>query len=154
MILWTNRNTQILSVGFVIPPLLQFLGYIIALVTSLRAYFSLTRGTEIRSIFGKSHEARKVSSNVLKMVTNVPSSVTRYNVQDPKNASNDRFILSKGHAAPILYAAWAEAGLFPLEDLVRLSQSSNAHGYAIGTTPLTNRATRLSFARPNLSDHS
>ena len=57
------------------------------------------------------------------MVSNVPSSVARYNVQDPKNASNDRFILSKGHAAPILYAAWAEAGLFPLEDLVRLSLS-------------------------------
>ena len=69
------------------------------------------------------------------MVTNAPSSVTRYNVQDPKNASNDRFILSKGHAAPILYAAWAEAGLFPLEDLVRLSQSSYAH--ALGATPLT-----------------
>ena len=50
-------------------------------------------------------------------ILNVVSS--RYNVQDPKNASNDRFILSKGHAAPILYAAWAEAGLFPTEDLVR-----------------------------------
>jgi len=44
----------------------------------------------------------------------------RYNVHDPKNASNDRFILSKGHAAPILYAAWAEAGLFPTEDLMKL----------------------------------
>jgi transketolase N-terminal domain/subunit len=44
----------------------------------------------------------------------------RYNVSDPKNASNDRFILSKGHAAPILYAAWAEAGLFPTSDLVRV----------------------------------
>ena len=31
-----------------------------------------------------------------------------------------RFILSKGHAAPILYAAWAEAGLFPAADLMNL----------------------------------
>ena len=31
-----------------------------------------------------------------------------------------RFILSKGHAAPILYAAWAEAGLFPASDLMNL----------------------------------
>ena len=31
-----------------------------------------------------------------------------------------RFILSKGHAAPILYAAWAEAGLFPRENLMNL----------------------------------
>lgn len=42
---------------------------------------------------------------------------------DPKNpglATNDRFILSKGHAAPLLYAAWAEAGLFPTSELVKL----------------------------------
>ena len=44
----------------------------------------------------------------------------RYKVDDPKNASNDRFILSKGHAAPILYAAWAEAGLFPTSELMKL----------------------------------
>lgn len=44
----------------------------------------------------------------------------KYKVQAPKDASNDRFILSKGHAAPILYAAWAEAGLFPVKDLNNL----------------------------------
>jgi len=44
----------------------------------------------------------------------------RYNVSEPKGASNDRFILSKGHAAPILYAAWAEAGLFPTAELLKL----------------------------------
>jgi transketolase len=44
----------------------------------------------------------------------------RYKVQVPKDPSNDRFILSKGHAAPILYAAWAEAGLFPVSDLNNL----------------------------------
>jgi transketolase len=37
-----------------------------------------------------------------------------------RDPENDRFILSKGHAAPILYAAWAEAGLFPVEDLMNL----------------------------------
>ena len=36
--------------------------------------------------------------------------VMRFHVSDPRNRSNDRFVLSKGHAAPILYAAWAEAG--------------------------------------------
>ena len=34
--------------------------------------------------------------------------VMRYSVSEPKHPANDRFILSKGHAAPILYAAWAE----------------------------------------------
>jgi len=33
---------------------------------------------------------------------------------------NDRFVLSKGHAAPLLYAALAEAGAFPLEHLMTL----------------------------------
>jgi len=44
----------------------------------------------------------------------------RYDPKNPRFHNNDRFILSKGHAAPILYAAWAEAGLFPVEDLLKL----------------------------------
>lgn len=47
-------------------------------------------------------------------------SVMRYDPKDPKNPANDVFVLSKGHAAPILYAAWAEAGLFPVEKLITL----------------------------------
>jgi transketolase len=46
----------------------------------------------------------------------------RYDAADPRNPYNDRFVLSKGHAAPILYAAWAEAGLFPREELLKLRQ--------------------------------
>lgn len=46
--------------------------------------------------------------------------VMRYDPHDPSNPSNDRFILSKGHAAPLLYAAWAEAGLIPVENLKTL----------------------------------
>lgn len=44
----------------------------------------------------------------------------RYSITNPKDKSSDRLILSKGHAAPVLYAAWAEAGLFPTEDLLTL----------------------------------
>ncbi|MDB6109242.1 MAG: tktA [Pedosphaera sp.] len=44
----------------------------------------------------------------------------RYDPKNPKYANNDRFILSKGHAAPLLYSAWAEAGLFPREHLKTL----------------------------------
>src|SRR3954466_14776560 len=46
----------------------------------------------------------------------------RFDAKNPRNPDNDRFILSKGHAAPILYAAWAEAGLFPREELLKLRQ--------------------------------
>jgi transketolase len=44
----------------------------------------------------------------------------RFDPKDPRNPDNDRFILSKGHAAPILYSAWAEVGLFPREELLKL----------------------------------
>ncbi|XP_054160793.1 transketolase-like [Oppia nitens] len=44
----------------------------------------------------------------------------KYSLKEPKSPSNDRFILSKGHAAPILYAAWAEAGLFPVDEILKL----------------------------------
>ncbi|XP_023664563.1 transketolase-like [Paramormyrops kingsleyae] len=44
----------------------------------------------------------------------------RYKAMDPRNPSNDRFVLSKGHAAPILYAAWVEAGYVKEADLLNL----------------------------------
>lgn len=40
--------------------------------------------------------------------------------KDPKKADRDRFVLSKGHTAPGLYAALAERGFFPKEDLTTL----------------------------------
>ena len=40
--------------------------------------------------------------------------------KDPKNPDRDRLVLSKGHAAPALYAALAERGFFPVEDLKTL----------------------------------
>lgn len=48
--------------------------------------------------------------------------VMRFDVANPKNPLNDRFILSKGHAAPALWSAWAEAGAFPVERLKTLRQ--------------------------------
>ena len=39
---------------------------------------------------------------------------------DPKKADRDRFVLSKGHTAPGLYAALAHRGFFPVEELLSL----------------------------------
>src|SRR5689334_5731186 len=47
-------------------------------------------------------------------------SIMRYDPKNPRAFNSDRFVLSKGHAAPLLYAAWAEAGLFPKSDLLKL----------------------------------
>ncbi|MGH9632935.1 MAG: transketolase, partial [Bryobacteraceae bacterium] len=47
-------------------------------------------------------------------------SAMRYDPKNPGDPASDSFVLSKGHAAPILYAAWAEAGAFPVEKLLEL----------------------------------
>ncbi|MCK4557058.1 MAG: transketolase [Candidatus Aminicenantes bacterium] len=44
----------------------------------------------------------------------------RFNPQDPHDWANDEFVLSKGHAAPILWAAYAEAGIIPERSLMTL----------------------------------
>jgi len=44
----------------------------------------------------------------------------RFDPKDPRNADADRLVLSKGHAAPILYSAWAEAGAFDRAELMNL----------------------------------
>ena len=56
---------------------------------------------------------------------------------DPKWPDRDRFVLSKGHAAPVLYAALAEAGYFPAEELVTLRRiDSRLQGHpSIRSTP-------------------
>jgi transketolase len=49
----------------------------------------------------------------------------RYDPKNPHYANNDRFILSKGHAAPLLYAAWAENGVVPRGELNKLRELGN-----------------------------
>uniref|UniRef100_A0A674EAC4 transketolase n=1 Tax=Salmo trutta TaxID=8032 RepID=A0A674EAC4_SALTR len=44
----------------------------------------------------------------------------KYRPEDPRNINNDRFVLSKGHAAPVLYAVWAEAGYLKDSELLNL----------------------------------
>ncbi|HYM11635.1 MAG TPA: transketolase [Bryobacterales bacterium] len=56
--------------------------------------------------------------------------VMRYDPAAPKNPANDVFILSKGHAAPVLYAAWAEAGYLKPEELLHLRKiTSDLEGH-------------------------
>ena len=56
---------------------------------------------------------------------------------DPKWPDRDRFVLSKGHAAPVLYAALAEAGYFPVEELITLRRiDSHLQGHpSLRSTP-------------------
>jgi len=66
----------------------------------------------------------------------------RFDPKDPHNPDADRFVLSKGHAAPILYAAWAEAGAFPREDLLKLRTiGSDLEGHPTPRLPFVDVAT-------------
>ncbi len=80
-------------------------------------------------------KARKIRRHIVEMVTGASSghpggSLSATDILtvlyfhemklDPKNAEDperDRFILSKGHASPVLYGALAEKGFFPVEEL-------------------------------------
>ncbi len=69
-------------------------------------------------------------------------SVMRYDPANPADPANDVFILSKGHAAPLLYAAWAEAGYLALEDLLNLRKiSSDLEGHPSTQLPFVDVAT-------------
>src|SRR5438445_13631660 len=66
----------------------------------------------------------------------------RFDPNDPHNPDSDRFILSKGHAAPILYAAWAEAGAFDRSELLKLRElGSDLEGHPTPRLPFVDVAT-------------
>jgi len=83
--------------------------------------------------------AKSIRADILKMTTEAgsghPSSslsatevvtalyfggVLRFDPKNPHWPDRDRFILSKGHAAPVLYAALAQAGYFPHDEIMTL----------------------------------
>ena len=70
------------------------------------------------STAGSGHPGGSLSA--ADIITALYFKVMRHNPQEPQWADRDRFILSKGHAAPILYAALAESGYFPVEELATL----------------------------------
>jgi transketolase len=66
----------------------------------------------------------------------------RFDPSDPGNPSNDRFVLSKGHAAPVLYAAFAEAGILTVPQLATLRKiDSILEGHPTPRIPFVDVAT-------------
>jgi transketolase len=66
----------------------------------------------------------------------------RFDPADPRHPGSDRFILSKGHAAPVLYAAWAEVGAFDRAELLKLRHiGSNLEGHPTPRLPFVDVAT-------------
>ena len=69
---------------------------------------------------GSGHPGGSLSA--VEILTTLYFRVLRHKPLDPQWPDRDRFILSKGHAAPLLYAILAECGYFPVAELLTLRQ--------------------------------
>ncbi|MHB8104462.1 MAG: transketolase [Dehalococcoidales bacterium] len=82
---------------------------------------------------GSGHPGGSLSA--VEIVTTLYWKVLRHKPTDPTWNGRDRFVLSKGHAAPVLYAALAECGYFPKSELATLRQlGSHLQGHADRTS--------------------
>jgi len=70
------------------------------------------------AIAGSGHPGGSLSA--IDIITALYFKIMHHNPQNPGWKNRDRFILSKGHSAPALYAALAESGYFPVEELTTL----------------------------------
>ena len=78
---------------------------------------------------GSGHPGGSLSA--VEIVTALYFKVLQHKPSDPCWSDRDRFILSKGHAAPLLYAVLAECGYFPVDELSTLRQlDSRLQGHA------------------------
>ena len=66
----------------------------------------------------------------------------RFDPQNPQGTHNDRFVLSKGHSAPLLYAAWTAVGFVAREELMKLREiGSDLEGHPTPRLPFVDVAT-------------
>jgi transketolase len=76
------------------------------------------------------------SLSAIDIITALYFHIMRHDPENPQWEERDRFVLSKGHAAPAQYVALAEAGYFPKEDLMmlrRLGSHLQGHPDSKGT---------------------
>jgi transketolase len=94
----------------------------LASVTEMQAVAKRLR-RHIISMTGKAGSGHPGGSlSAVEIITTLYFKVLRHKPSDPCWAERDRFILSKGHAAPLLYATLAECGYFPADELSTLRQ--------------------------------
>ncbi len=79
------------------------------------AWLIRRHGIEMTHLSGGSHIGAILS--VADIVAVLYADVMHYDAKEPKKPCRDRFILSKGHAGASIYAALAENGFFPTEEL-------------------------------------
>lgn len=79
------------------------------------AWLIRRHGVEMTHLSGGSHIGAILS--VADIVAVLYADIMHYRVKEPRCDERDRFILSKGHAGAAIYAALAESGYFPIDEL-------------------------------------
>lgn len=87
---------------------------------ALSAFACKVRMGVIEAVYNAKSGHPGGSLSAADMMTYMYNKEMRVNPQEPKWEDRDRFVLSKGHIAPCLYATLANRGFFPVEDLVTL----------------------------------
>ena len=83
---------------------------------------------------GSGHPGGSLSA--VEVLTALYFRILRHDPADPKWPDRDRFILSKGHCVPVLYSILAEAGYFPVEELLTFRKfDSRLQGHCHVMTP-------------------
>ena len=76
------------------------------------------------------------SLSAVEIVTALYFSVMRHDPKNPKWPERDRFVMSKGHATPVIYSVLAEAGYFPVDELMSFRKlGTRLQGHVIMGTP-------------------
>lgn len=112
------------------------------LVSALKAKANLLRIHSINSTTtaGSGHPTTCLSA--AEIMSALFFKVMKWDPKDPKNQHADRFVLSKGHAAPVLYAAWVEAGVITEEQNLSLRKiDSPFEGHPTPRLPFVDVAT-------------
>ena len=113
-----------------------------SLVPAIRNIATRLRINSIRSTTeaGSGHPSSCCSA--AEVVASLFFGEMRFDPADPQHPQNDRFVMSKGHAAPLLYATWAETGAVARDQLTTLRQiGSDLEGHPTPRLPFIDVAT-------------
>ena len=111
----------------------------------LQEWYELAQQLRVDSIrstteAGSGHPTSSMSAADLAAV--LMSKYLKYDFDDPDNPNNDHFLLSKGHAAPLLYAMYKAAGAISDEEMLTLRRfGSPIEGHPVPVLPYVDVAT-------------
>ena len=97
-----------------------------ALVHALEDVATRLRVDSIRATTAAGSGHPTSAASAADLVAGLFFAAMRFDPDEPRGLASDRFVLSKGHAAPLLYAAWAAVGRIPREALLTLRDRGRA----------------------------